>query len=94
MEVTLEVWRRRTELSLHALHAEDVSQQQNQEYAWPHQQLTGLVEETKQYRELFEESRIAQSAAGPEIDRLRRREEELLRQVQRNNDDRAKFDAP
>ena len=43
---------------------------------------------------MFEESRTAQSAAGPEIDRLRRRGEELLREVRRQNNDRTKFDAP
>ena len=42
---------------------------------------------------MFEESRTAQSAAGPEIDRLRRREEELRREVRRQNNDRTKFDA-
>ena len=41
---------------------------------------------------MFEESRIAQSAAGPEIDRLRRREEELQREGRRHSRDRAKFD--
>ena len=75
--VTSEVRRRgeqvrdlRTELGLQALHLEDFTQQQNQEDAGPHQHLTGLVQETQQYREMFE-SRAAQSAAGPEIDRLR-----------------------
>ena len=81
-EVTSEVRRRdeqvhdlRTDLSLEALHAEHVSQQH----------LTGLVQETQQYREMFEESRSAQSAAGPEIDRLRRREKELLRELRRHS---------
>ena len=40
---------------------------------------------------MFEEYRTAQSAAGPEIDRLRRREEELLREVRRQNNERAKL---
>ena len=40
----------RTELGLQALHPEDVTQQQNQEDAGPHQHLTGLVQETQQYR--------------------------------------------
>ena len=77
-EVTTEVWRRDdqvhvfgTELSLHALHSEDVTQQHSQEYAGLHQHLTGVVQETQRYRELLEESRAAQSATGPEIDRLR-----------------------
>ena len=84
-EVTTEVWRRyeqfydlRTELGLQALHSDDVTQQLRQEHAGLHQHLTRLVQETQQYREMFEESRIAQSGAGPEIDRLRRREEELF----------------
>ena len=34
---------------------------------------------------MFEESRAAQSAAGPEIDRLRGREKELLRELRRHN---------
>ena len=46
----------RTEVSLPALHAEDVSQRQNQYCAALHQHLTGLVQETQQYREMFEES--------------------------------------
>ena len=91
-EATSEVCRRdeqlhdlRTELSLQTLHAEDVSQQQNQEHAGLHQQLTGLVQETLQQRELLEASRTAQSAAGPKIDRFWRREEELLREVRCQN---------
>ena len=98
-KVTSRVWRRgeqvhdlRTELSLQALHAEDATQQQNQEYVGLHEHMTGLVQETQHSREMFEESRIAQSAAGPEIDRLRRREEELL-EVRRLNNDRAKIEA-
>ena len=58
-EVTSDVWRRdeqvydlRTELSLQALHQEDVTQQQNQEYAAPHEHLTGLVQETQQHRDI------------------------------------------
>ena len=35
-----------------------------------HQHLTGLVQESQPYREMLEESRAAQSAAGPPIDRL------------------------
>ena len=72
-EVTSEVWRRdeqlndlRTEVSLQAPHAEDVSQQQKKEHAGLHQHLTGLAQETQQCPELFEESRILQSAAGPQ----------------------------
>ena len=45
----------RTELSLQAQHVEDVTQQQSHEYAGLHQHLTGLVQETQQYREVFEE---------------------------------------
>ena len=43
---------------------------------------------------MFEESRAAQSAVGPEIDRLRQREAELLREVRRHIGDRAIFNAP
>ena len=39
----------RTELSLHALHSEDATQQQSQEYAGLHQHLTGLDQEAMQY---------------------------------------------
>ena len=46
---------------------------------------------TQQYREMFEESRTAQSAAGPEIDQLRHREAELLREVRRHNNGRPKL---
>ena len=42
---------------------------------------------------MFEESRTAQTAAGPEIDRLRRREEELRREVRRQHSDSTKIDA-
>ena len=63
-EVTSEVWRRddqvhdsRTELSLHAPHAEDVTQQQHQKYAGLHRHLTGSVQETQQ--SMSEESRAA-----------------------------------
>ena len=49
----------RTGLSLQALHEEDVTQQQNQEHAGLHQRWTGMVKETQQYREMFEESRAA-----------------------------------
>ena len=73
----------RTKLSLQALHSEDVTQQQNQEYAGLHRHLTGFVQDTQQYRKMFEDSRAAQSAAGREIDRLRRREAELQREVRR-----------
>ena len=40
---------------------------------------------------MLEESRAAQSATGPEIDRLRQPEAELPREVRRHNNDRAKF---
>ena len=43
---------------------------------------------------MFEESRTAQSAAGPEIDPHRRREEELSGEVRRQKNDRAKIEAP
>ena len=80
-------------LSFHALHLEDVTQQHNQEYPGLHQHLTGLVQETQHFREMLEESRTAQPAAGPEIDRRRQREAELLREVRRQTYDTAKFDA-
>ena len=92
-KVTTEVWRRheqvhdlRAELRLQALHSEDVMQQQSPEYAGIHKYLSGLVQET---REMSEEPRAPQSAARPEIDRLRHREAE-----RRHNNERATFDAP
>ena len=95
-EVTSEVWRRneqvhvlRTEVSLQAVHSEDVTQQPNQEYARLHQHLTGLVQETQQSRDMLEESRADHSATGPEIERLRQREAELPREVRRHNNDGA-----
>ena len=55
-DVTAELWRRdeqvqylRTELSLHAPHSEDVTQQQSHEYAGLHKHLIGLAQETQQY---------------------------------------------
>ena len=42
---------------------------------------------------MYEGSRTAQSAAGPEIDRLRRSEEELLGQVRRQKNERAQVEA-
>ena len=55
--VRSEVWRRDeqvhgtpTELGLHALHSEDVTQQQNHDDAGQHQHLIGLGQETQQYR--------------------------------------------
>ena len=75
-----------TELCLQALHSKDVSQQQNQGLCWT----TSALEK---YREMFEESRTAQPAVGPEIDRLRRREDELPREARRQNNERAKLDA-
>ena len=56
-------------------------------FATIHPHLTGLVQ---QYREMFDEFRTDQSGAEPEFDRLRRREEELQREVRRVNNDRAK----
>ena len=82
----------RTKLSLQALHVKYVSQQQNHEYAGLHQHLTRSVHETQQYRDMFEESRTARSATGPEIDRLRRRAKELLREVRRQTNERANVD--
>ena len=82
-----------TALSLEAQHAEDVKQQKKREYVGLHQHLTGLVQETQQYRGMFEPSRAAQSASGPDFDRLRRREEELSQEVRHQNDARAKFEA-
>ena len=84
----------RTEVSLQAPHAAYVSQKQKGQHAGPHQHLTGLVQETQQYQEMFEESRTAQSAAGAEINRLRQREAEFIREVRRDKNDRAKFQAP
>ena len=49
--------------------------------------------ETQQFREMFEEPRDVQAATGPEIERLRQREAELLRAVRHQDDDRARFDA-
>ena len=99
-DMTSEVWKSnerlhgvRAELSLQALHAEHVSQRQNQEYAAPRQHFTGLGQQTQRNLEMFEEYRTAQPAAGPEIERLRRREEELLREVRRQKNERAKFEA-
>ena len=100
-ELRTEVWRRDeqvpdlpTKLSPQALHAEDASQHQKQERAGPHRHLTGLVHHAQLYPETFEESRAGQSAAGPEIDRFRQREAELLRGVRRHIIDRANIDAP
>ena len=92
-EVTSEVWRQdeqlydlHQELGLQALHADDVSQHQTPEHAGLHQHLTGLVQETQQYREMFEDSRTYQSAAGPDIDRLRRRENSCEKYDVKNNE--------
>ena len=52
-----------------------------------------MVQETQQYREMFDESRTTQSATGPEFERLRQRLVELLRKVRRQNDDIATIDA-
>ena len=99
-EVTSEVWRRaeqahdsRTELGLQALRSRDIAQQQSQEYAGQQQHLTRLVQETQQYREMFDESRATQSATGPEFERLRQRLADLLRKVRSQNNDRATIDA-
>ena len=86
-----QVYDLRTELSLQAHHAEDVTHHQSQEHAGLHQRLTGFVQETQQYRKMFEESRAANSATGPEIERLRQREAELLREVRQQNNARARF---
>ena len=99
-EVSFEVWGRdeqvfgvRAELSLHAPHQEDVTQQQSQEYAGQHQHMAGLVQETQQHRAMFEGSRVAHSATGPEIERLRQRETELAREARQQKNARASFDA-
>ena len=42
---------------------------------------------------MFEELRTAQLAAGPKINGLQRKEEELTREVRRQHDERTKFDA-
>ena len=94
-EVTSEVRRRddqvhylRRELSLHALHSADVTQQQSQKYAGLHQHMTGSLQETLSYREMFEESRAARSAAGPaNWSTSPKRDAELLREVRRQNSD-------
>ena len=93
MEVTSEVWRRheqmlrlsyRTQYSRTALEART---------RWTTSASERLVQGTQQYRETFEESRTAQSAAGPELGRLQKRGAEFLREVRRHINDRAKFDA-
>ena len=53
-----------SELGLQAPHAEDATQRQNQEYAGLHQHTTGLVQDSQQYRETFEEPRSVRSVAG------------------------------
>ena len=84
----------RAELSLQALHARDATQQQNQEYDGLHQHLTGLVQESQHYRgDVSQNIESAQSAAGPEIVRLPRRDEEQLREVRRHKKDGANFEA-
>ena len=55
--------------------------------------MTGLVQETHQFREMFEESQIAQSAGGPEVDRLERRDDEFLREARQHNNDTAHVEA-
>ena len=42
---------------------------------------------------MFEESRLAQLAAGPDIERPRRRDKEFLREVRRQNNERATCEA-
>ena len=79
----------RTELSLRAPHSEDVTQQPNQEYAGTTSALDRIGSGNTAI-EMFEESR---SAAGPEIDRLPRIEEDPRRSVRRHNHDRGKFEA-
>ena len=63
------------------LNLEDVTPQQKSRTRWNPSALAGLVEETQQYREIFEESRVSHPATGPEIERLR--EAELPREVRR-----------
>ena len=55
--------------------------------------MTGLVQKTEQFREMFEESQIAQSAAGPDVDRLERRDDEFLREARQHNNDTAHIEA-
>ena len=55
--------------------------------------MTGLVQETHQFREMFDESQIAQSAGGPEVDRLERRDDEFLREARQHNNDTAHVEA-
>ena len=66
-EVTSEVWRRDeqvhdalSELCLQALHSKDVTQ--HPEDAGLHRHWPGLVQEAQQHREMFEDSRGAQSS--------------------------------
>ena len=76
-----------TELSLHAPHSEDVTQQQSQDYAGLHQHLTGLDQETQKVLKNLE-LLCSKSVTGPESERLRQREAEVLREVRRQNNDR------
>ena len=48
---------------------------------------------TQQFREMFEESQIAQSAGGPEVDRRERRDDEFLREARQHNNDTAHAEA-
>ena len=76
-----EVWRRdeqvhdllRTELSLQFMHYTQKTLRNThvKNTLDLHQHLTRLVQEAQQHGEMLKESRAAQSAAGPEIDRLR-----------------------
>ena len=101
MEVTSGVWRRdehvhyfQTELSPHALHPKGVTQHQSQEWtSGLHQHFTGLVQETQQHREMFEESRALHPATRPEIEQIQQREAELLRELRQQNNARTKCEA-
>ena len=91
-EVTSEVWTRFT------CRPQSSSTTLGRQYAtaksrtcWTTSALDRIVRCTQPYREMFEESRAAHSATGPEIDRIRRREEELLREVRSHKNDRAIF---
>ena len=54
---------------------------------------TSLRLKTQKIDQMLEESRAAQIATGPEIERLRHREALLLREVRQQNNDSARFDA-
>ncbi len=95
-EVTSEVWRRdervhdlRVEFSLQALHSEDATPTTKSRMRWTKSALDTIGSG----KHSNEESRAAQSSAGPENWSFRQREGEFLREVRRHNNDRAKCGA-